>query len=320
MKPKTFFILIVIISLSYLVYWLYNKPEKKFGEVKIENSKYSSEIKKTPKLVFKTNTNVFNKNVLVYKIDKKMQGKLSFEQAKDIASVVNVKNTPSTVNLGDTKIFTFKGANTSLGVSDYGFIQYFLTENQPNKSYDKKAIIEIITNSNLNKIVPLPINYSVNIGNAEADGATSDELKYLTVFSLTPMIDKTFSYRGNLEQSIYYGAVKPIVTDDKISGYSIEISTWYSLVFDTLESSTYKTISLENALTIMQNNPEKAFVEIDSEEVHNPVIDTNSLNISKVAIVYFVQDKMLIPYYHFQGQNEFNQNDSGIVNIYIPAI
>jgi hypothetical protein len=320
MKPKTFFIIIIIFALAYLLYWFVNRPENKFGEINIENSKYTTEIKKTPKLVFQTNTNVFGKNLPVYKIEKKLQGKLSSDQAKDIANVVNVKNSPETVDLGNAKIFTFKGENTSLGVSDYGFVQYYLTENIANKSYDKKAIVELITISGLNKVVPLPENYVVNISEVEADGSTSDLAQNLKVFSITPMVDKTFIYRDTLAQSLYYGSIKPIVVDNAITDYTVEINTWYSLVFDILESSTYKTISLDQTLKLLQEKSDKIFVEINSKEVYNPVIDTNSLNISKVEIIYFVQDKLLIPYFHFQGQNEFNQNDSGVVNIYVPAI
>lgn len=73
-------------------------------------------------------------------------------------------------------------------------------------------------------------------------------------------------------------------------------------------------------MQIIKETPDKVFVEINSQEFHNPVIDTNSLDITKVDIVYFVQDTMLIPYFHFQGQNEFNQTDKGVVNIYVPAI
>jgi len=162
--------------------------------------------------------------------------------------------------------------------------------------------------------------YVINFDSVEADGATSDLAQNLTVFSITPIIGKTFSYRDNLAQSLYYGSIKPIVVDDAITGYTVEINTWYSLVFDILESSTYNTISLDETLKLLQEKPDKIFVEIDSKEVYNPVIDTNSLNISKVEIIYFVQDKLLIPYFHFEGQNEFNQNDSGVVNIYVPAI
>ncbi|MDA1338127.1 MAG: hypothetical protein O2871_02065 [bacterium] len=320
MKPKTFFIIIIIFALAYLLYWFATRPEKKFGEITVENSKYTTEIKKTPKLVFQTNTNVFGKNLPVYKIEKKLQGKLSSDQAKDIANIVNVTENESTVDLGNTKIFIFKKENTSLGVSDYGFVQYYLTENIVKKSYDKKAIVELITNSGLNKVVPLPENYVVNISDVEADGATSDLAQYLKVFSIIPMVDKTFSYRDTLAQSLYYGSIKPIVVDNAITGYSIEISTWYSLVFDILGSSTYNTISLDETLKLLQDKSDKIFVEIDSKEVYNPIIDTNSLNISKVEIIYFVQDKLLIPYFHFEGQNEFNQNDSGVVNIYVPAI
>ena len=320
MKPKTFFIIIIILSLGYLIYWFVTRPEKKFGEITIENSKYSTEIKKTPKLVFQTNTNIFSKNLPVYKIERKLQGKLSFDQAKDIANIVNVKNTPTTVDLGNAKIFTFNEKDYILNVSDYGFVQYYLTENIAKKSYDKKAIVELITNSGLHKVVPLPENYVINITDVEADGLTSDLAQNLKVFSITPMIDKTFSYRDTLAQSLYYGSIKPIIVDNAITGYTVEINTWYSLVFDTLESSTYNTISLDETLKLLQEKPEKIFVEIDSKEVYNPVIDTNSLNISKVEIIYFVQDKLLIPYFHFEGQNEFNQKDSGVVNIYVPAI
>lgn len=320
MKPKTFVIIILILSLSYLAYYFFTKPEKKFGEVVTENSKYSSEIKKTPKLVFKTNSNVFNKNITVYKIEKKMQSKLSFEQAKDVADIVNIKTPGSSVDLGNAKIFSFKNENISLGVSDYGFIQYYLTVNTPNKSFDKKAIIEIITNTGLNKVVPLSDNYLVNINSVEADDSTSKSAQNLTVFSIAPIIDKTFAYRDNLAKSLYYGSIKPIIVDGSITAYSIEINTWYSLAFNILEKSTYKTISLDKTLQIIEQNPEKIFVEINSEEVVDTIIDTNSLDITKVDIVYFVQDKMLIPYFHFQGQNEFNQTDKGVVNIYVPAI
>ena len=320
MKPKTFFILITIFALGYLVYWFITKPEKKFGEITIENSSYSSKIKKTPKLVFQTNTNVFGINVPVYKIEKKLQNKLSFDQAKDIAGVVNVTGKNSTLDLGNAKIFTFKNGNTSLGVLDYGLIQYSITENQPNKTYDETALIQLIIKSNLDKIVPLPTNYDINISEIKSDGFTSDITKYLTVFSITPMVNKTFSYRNNLAQNLYYGNIKPIIVDNTITGYKIEINTWYSLVFNTLESSTYKTVSLNNALKVLEKTPEKIFVEINSEKVHNPIIDTNALNISKVEIVYFVQKNMLVPFFHFKGQNEYNQNDNGIVNIYIPAI
>ena len=124
----------------------------------------------------------------------------------------------------------------------------------------------------------------------------------MTNFKLIPLVNKNFQYRGTKEQNLYYGSIKPVIEKDILTGYTVEINTWYSLVFDTLESSTYKTISLDKALQIIEKNPEKVFVEIDSKEIFNPVIDTNILDITKVDIVYFVQDKMLIPYFHFQGQ------------------
>jgi len=320
MKPKTFFILITIIALAYLVYWFINKPEKKFGEITIKNSSYSSEIKKTPKLVFQTKPNVFGINVPVYKIEKKLQNKLSFDQAKDIANILGIKDKGTTVDLGNAKLYKFENNGTNVGVLDYGLIQYYIIENTPNKTYDKKAITEIIKKSNLDKIVPLPENYNININKVESDGSTSELTKYLTVFSITPKINKTFSYRDNLAQNLYYGNIKPIIVDNAITGYKIEINTWYSLVFKILDTSTYKTISLKNALNILEESPEKVFVEINSKEVHNPTIDTNSLNISNTEIVYFIQKNMLVSLFHFEGKNRYNQNDTGIVNIYIPAI
>lgn len=320
MKLKTLFFTILILSVVYLIYYFIGRPEKKFGEVKVENTKSNILINKGPNLAFKTNVNLFNKNIFVYKVDRKLQNKFSIEQAKDIANILDIKNNPSTIELNNRNFYSFNKGSKNLSITEYGYIQFSYTFNETYKIFNKEIIETIIKDSNLTKVIPLPKDYKIEIEKIEADGYSSEETKYVTNFKLIPLVNKNFQYRGNKEQNLYYGSIKPITTDKTITGYSVEINAWYSLVFDTLESSTYKTISLDKTLEIIKQNPEKVFVEIGSKEIFNPIIDTNSLDITKVDIVYFVQDNLLIPYYHFQGQNEFNQNDTGVVNIYVPAI
>jgi|GEM_PF-6863175 len=322
MKLKTFFIILITGSLLYLLYLFFTKPEEKFGEVTITPSKYTNEIKKTPKLVFKTNTDIFNKNVFVYKIDKKLINILTQPQAQDIANIIGINSSVRITELGKNKLYTFTNGDKIVGVLSYGLIQYYLNVNEPTKVFNEKAITELITQSGLNKIVPIPVNSVVKINKSETDGYTSEESRYITTFSITPKIENIYNYRGELEQSLYYGSIKPIVdlNTKNLTGYKIEINTWYSLVFDITDSTTYKTISLDNAIKVLETSPDKIIVELDSEQVHNPVIDTNSLDITNASIVYFIKEDMLIPYYHLMGDNEFNQTDRGIVNIYIPAI